>query len=308
VLPFYHTISDETLPHVSHLYKVRSTKQFIADLEYLCKYYTPVDLDSLHDIIDNNRTVSQPIFHISFDDGLKEIYSNIAPILNRKGIPASVFLNTDFIDNKGLFFRYKVSLIIHQIHQKKIPPEKFNNLISNREGTLNSFKSKLMALTIDDSDIINGIAKAIDLDFKKYLKDFEPYLNRQQIKELSETGFKFGSHSLNHPFFKLLPIEEQKKQVVDSFDFIAKELNIRDRYFSFPFSDENIEADFFKWLYSSDCRLSFGISGMKSDSFNNHLHRIPFDGINHTAKEIINSEYLYYIIKFFFNKNQIRRY
>lgn len=307
ILPFYHTISDKSLPHLNNLYEVRRTQTFIKDMEYLCKHFIPVDLDTLYDITSNNIKVKKPVFHITFDDGLKELYSNVAPILKAKGIPATVFLNTDFIDNKRLFFRYKISLIIHEVLKKNKIDNSLYKILEIPPSSILALKNKLLDLKITDERLIDEIAESINLDFNDYLKKNEPYLNRNEIKELTKDGWKFGSHSMNHPFFKHLSIEEQKKQITESFKFLSEELGIKERYFSFPFSDEGVDAVFFNWLYKHDCKLSFGISGMKTDAFINHLHRIPFDGIDYDGNEIIKSEYLYYIIKFFFRKNRIRR-
>ena len=51
----------------------------------------------------------------ALDDGLSGCHRYIAPLLRKKGIPASFFLNNRFIDNKSLFYRYKASLLVHQV-------------------------------------------------------------------------------------------------------------------------------------------------------------------------------------------------
>ena len=43
VLPFYHGISNQKLPHTENLYRVKSTKDFIADLDFLLQHFEPVD-------------------------------------------------------------------------------------------------------------------------------------------------------------------------------------------------------------------------------------------------------------------------
>jgi hypothetical protein len=53
--------------------------------------------------------------------------------------------------------------------------------------------------------------------------------------------------------------------------------------------------------------LSFGISGMKNESVPFHLHRIPMETGNDSAQQIITGEYLYYLAKSVFRKNNIRR-
>ncbi|WP_262708643.1 polysaccharide deacetylase family protein [Natronoflexus pectinivorans] len=62
-----------------------------------------------------SRKPASKIFHLTFDDGLSEIYHETIPILEKKGIPATIFLNTGFIDNKKMFYRFKSSLVIESI-------------------------------------------------------------------------------------------------------------------------------------------------------------------------------------------------
>jgi hypothetical protein len=59
--------------------------------------------------------IKKPLLHLSFDDGLSACYDTIAPILLRKGVPATFFLNPAFIDNKALMFRYKISLCLNAL-------------------------------------------------------------------------------------------------------------------------------------------------------------------------------------------------
>ena len=83
-LPFYHTVSDKKLPHILN-YPYRNLSQFEAELDYYLKYFKPVELSYL---LEKPRQ-PQNIFHLSFDDGLKECAGVIAPVLLRKGVPAT---------------------------------------------------------------------------------------------------------------------------------------------------------------------------------------------------------------------------
>src|SRR5690606_834826 len=118
-LPFYHTISDLPTPHISNLYPVRNTKIFEKDLDTICSHFDPISIERLFEIVDKNEQVKNPVFHLTFDDGLKEVQEIIAPILERKGIPATIFINSAFVDNKSLFYRHKVSLLIEELKLHK---------------------------------------------------------------------------------------------------------------------------------------------------------------------------------------------
>ena len=104
IFPFYHTVSPEHLPHISHLYRVLKPAEFEKDLDQLLLCFEPLSLGDYLENRGGGRT--KPNMVLTFDDGLKGCYDFIAPLLKKKGVPATFFLNNRFIDNKGLFYRY----------------------------------------------------------------------------------------------------------------------------------------------------------------------------------------------------------
>lgn len=307
ILPFYHNVSDVSLPHIKHLYPVRNTASFIDDLDFFCTHYTPISIDTLYKIVSENKRIDKPVFHLTFDDGLKEFYFIIAPILEERKIPATIFLNTNFIDNKELFYRYKVSLLIDKIktannhsHLRSIKS------IINLKGS--NWERKLLSLKYKDQTVIGKISDILSVNFNEFLRISKPYLSTNEIEDLMIRGFTFGSHSTDHPFFNEINAEEKRRQVRDSFALLEEKFNIKNKYFSFPFSDEGITVDFFDWLFNTqNCKLSFGTSGLKKDYSKSILHRISIDGDTQPAEKIIKTEYLYFMVKKMFNKNFIKR-
>jgi peptidoglycan/xylan/chitin deacetylase (PgdA/CDA1 family) len=308
LLPFYHTVSDNWLPHISNLYPVRNKKLFEADIDYLCHYFQPVSMSDLFEIVSQDKPIAKPIMHLTFDDGLKEIYTIVAPILEKKGIPATFFINTGFVDNQAIFYRYKVSLIIDAYLKNQQFSREISNILSvEHHGDFDICKA-LYRLNIHDVSKIDQIAKIVEVNFQEYLLKEQPYLNTSQVLDLLGKGYTVGSHSVDHPLFKTIKPEDQKNQVVESFKCLKDKFNIQPYYFSFPFSDEEIGKEFFYWLYGNQhCRLSFGISGLKRDFCKYHLHRIPLEGTLRPARDIIKSEYIYFLMKALFNKNDIQR-
>ena len=47
LLPFYHTVFNDHLPHVAHLLKFKTVDRFILDLDYFLRYYKSISLDQL---------------------------------------------------------------------------------------------------------------------------------------------------------------------------------------------------------------------------------------------------------------------
>ncbi|MCB9335593.1 MAG: polysaccharide deacetylase family protein [Flavobacteriales bacterium] len=282
VLPFYHIVSDETPNHIYHLYEARSIEEFKSDLEFLLKNYQPISLQELIELNKTGRQPKQNVFHLTFDDGLKEFYTVVAPILKEKKIPATVFINTDFIDNEDLFYRYKASVLTEKYAAKG-----------------------LLEVNSENLNLIDEFAEIMNYDFYEYLNEEQPYLTFHQIQELIKDGFTIGAHSKNHPLYNRLSIDEQISQTLESIDFIVQKFNLNYKVFSFPFTDDGISKDFFSKI-ESKVDLTFGTAGLKKDSIPFNLQRIPMEK-NQTAKEIIKGQYFYYLLKRCFGQNEIKR-
>jgi len=307
LLPLYHLVSNYEVAHIKNLYPTRNLELFERDLDFLCKNFNPVSLDELEGIIHSGRKIEKPIFHLTFDDGLRQIYDEVSPVLIRKGIPASIFVNTDFIDNKKLFYRYKVSLIIDKLKDLKCSLN-VGEILGLNTKDCKMLKNRMLSLNYHECHKIDKIASILGIDFNEYLQKEQPYLSSLQIEFLIKHGFNIGSHSVDHPKFKDIETSVQKQQVTQSFQVLEKKFNIDNLYFSFPFSDESVPASFFKWLFDqTNCRISFGISGLKKDCSRYHLHRVPFEKNLLSAQEIVKKEYFYYLLKSFVNKNKINR-
>lgn len=134
-LPFYHVVSNVELPHILN-YPYFNVAQFEKQLDIYLKYFKPASLD---DVVSGICT-GKRMFHLSFDDGLRQCAEVVAPILLRKGIPATFFINTAFVGNRKLFYRYKASLILSTIHNKTSQQvEKFlelAGLVENKSSVL----------------------------------------------------------------------------------------------------------------------------------------------------------------------------
>lgn len=308
LLPFYHTISNQRVAHIENIYPVRNEKLFIEDIDFILQYFEPVDIATIHQKVKNGETFSKPSFHITFDDGLSEIYQTAIPILERKGISATVFVNSGFVDNKALFYRYKVSLIIEKISQDNSLIEPVSEILALKSNDITSVSYAILKLNFESQDLIELIINRIELDIRSYLDNEKPYLTTSQIKDLIKRGFSIGSHSVDHPFFGDLNIYEQKEQITKSFQYLIENFDVKNKYFSFPFSDERVSLEFFEWLYKTEnCDLSFGTSGLKHDYSSQHMHRVAFDGSLTSAEDIIKSQYFNYMIKYFLKKNSIER-
>jgi peptidoglycan/xylan/chitin deacetylase (PgdA/CDA1 family) len=304
ILPVYHTISDIELPHIKHLYRVKSTKEFITDLDFLLKHYKALDFFEFQEHIQKNSQPQKPSFLLSFDDGLSEFSDIIAPILIKKGIPAICFLNSGFIDNKDLFYRFKASLLIEEIHKKPSLLDKISPFLNGSENV----KQYFLSINYQSKYILDEIAHFIEYDFNDFLIHQKPYLSSEQITNLIKQGFYFGAHSIDHPEFKHIQCQEQIRQTDESVQSICNKFSLQYKIFAFPFTDYSISNQYFNEIKDRNIvDYTFGCAGQKKDSIATNFQRIPFEMGNITGRQILIAELLYYIVKMPLDKNYIHR-
>lgn len=274
LFPYAHIVSDIAPLHVRHLYAVPSVTKFKSDIDFLCRRYRALQLSDLEGIAQYRDKRPARSFVLSFDDGMREVYEIIAPILREKGIPALFFLNSSTIDNKQLMWRHKVSLLIERSHSR---PGQIPSALSVRPGE--SLCAKLKALRFADDHILDDVARFFEVDFDEYLSSAKPYLTTGQVLELARDGFEFGAHSGTHPYFNELPVENQKDQIARSVQFI-RALGLPCRYFAFPFHDNGVPASVFKYMIDLGLVLSFGTSEARVDSIGFSFQRFALDAEN----------------------------
>lgn len=261
----YHVVSDRELPYIKHLYNYKTKVQFEKDIDILLKYYTPFDLSNGFGNI--NVKSRRPYMLLTFDDGLRECYDIIAPILKGKGIPAIFFVNTGFIDNKSLFYRFKVSLIID-----KIKRDFTHHLKELGDKDLYQSIIYLKSLNYNDIGIIDSILKQLSICTNDFLREYQPYMSREQIFELKKMGFYVGAHSIDHPHFKDISSIEQIRQVKESMRFMKEEFNLDHKYFAFPFSEQGVSDQVYDLATEEEAIIDafFGTSGFNKK---NHLSK-----------------------------------
>ena len=92
IFPYYHLVSDKkNIPHVKHLFNHRNVNEFKKDIDFFLQNYSSLELMDLIKSTKEHKTLPKDCFLLTFDDGYREIYDIVAPILKNKGVPAIFF-------------------------------------------------------------------------------------------------------------------------------------------------------------------------------------------------------------------------
>lgn len=308
IYPFYHTVSNEKLIYADHLINTKNVKEFENDINFLLKHYKPIDLSQLLKIAQGEEKNNTPSFFLSFDDGLRACYDTIAPILLRKGVPAAFFINNAFLDNRDIFYRYKINVLINKylenIANKSIVNKIGEILTKENENYKTPFD--LLDLHFNNLTIIEKLAEILSVDFDRFLETYKPYLSTIQVQTLIKQGFYIGAHSINHPLFFTISQENQIEQTKNSIQQTVEQFQLPYRIFAFPFTDAYLPISFFEKI-EPFVDITFGTSGLKKDVIKTNFQRISMEQKSMNAKQILKREYTNSIIKKSIGREKIYR-
>ena len=242
---------------------------------------------------------------------MSEVYNIIFPILKKRNISAIFFINPDFVDNKTVLYKHKISLIICNLEEKNFPKSdllQISNIMSFDFHGHNDFIKKIKNTKYSDNHKIDEILEVLNIDIQKYLQEQKPYITKPQIQEMLDAGFYFGGHTMSHPRLNQLNHEEQKKEILDSINWLKSNFNIDYSMFAFPFTDKNISRQLINELNEYDENiLIFGNSGLKKDIDKRIIQRFSLENPNKNTEKQIVTENLYKYFNKIIGKYNIKR-
>jgi len=214
----------------------------------------------------------------------------VAPILLKRGIPATFFVNSAFIDNRELCYLNKASLLVARFRQTSSPrlAREVAAICHSDDAGFDAIESAILSVRYQQRDLLDQVANVLNLDFTGYLATSEPYLTARQIADLSQNGFTIGAHSVDHPPYSSLTVEDQLYQTVESVRCVREMFDLDYGVFAFPFSDHGISREFFARLSRRGLvDASFGTAGLVDDSVPNHWQRFSLEKPLDTAERIV---------------------
>jgi peptidoglycan/xylan/chitin deacetylase (PgdA/CDA1 family) len=293
----YHMVSDEDLPYIKHLYRYRNRKGFIRDLDFFSSNFRVTGLGELLDCQASGIPMAPDSLLITFDDGFREVYDIIAPILSDRGLTATFFLTTDFLNNRAMSHCNMQSLFIDLLEQtgSETTRRNIHDLLAVNGIMAKNEAEGILQITYLQRQLLDDIAAIMDFDLQDFLEEKKPYLNDEQVIDLMAQGFTFGAHSKDHARFNEITVEKQVDQAVSSVQIISERFSAGYRVFAFPYTDLGISGHFFRSV-AGKIDATFGTAGLLSDTVPNNYQRISVEKFPQSAERTVRFHYARKII------------
>jgi peptidoglycan/xylan/chitin deacetylase (PgdA/CDA1 family) len=202
------------------LYHEADRDLFKEHIQYLKKHYRIISISELVTAL-NEGSVPEDSVVITIDDGYRSVYSEMYPVAVEEEVPISVFVATEFIDSKDLFWWDKAD----------IARERGADLPSNRA-------LKEMGE--------NERRQAISEQFREeWTNNRRRTLRLEELTEMSDSEYlSIYPHSRTHPRLSDQSIEEARTEITQSRTDLMDALDVTADIFSFPdgsYTEEHID-------------------------------------------------------------------
>lgn len=255
----FHDVKDPPFQYQKR-YIMRSflrIKTFIERINYIQKNYEVICLKKL---VSNELTLlsNKEYAVLTFDDGMKDHYDNVFPILKSRNLPATFFIPVNCVTKQELIHCHKIQYLIASFEDLKVLVEEFFdtlNFFRNsyslkskeelwNEFSVSTFNKRANWWSLEEIFITRILREGltyelrntiIDIMFEQFVKLKENiYMNMDNVREIYNTpGFTIGGHGLTSYNLKDINIEQCNIEVSESKKFL-EELGENCFLFSYP--------------------------------------------------------------------------
>lgn len=171
---------------------------------------------------------------ITFDDGYRDNCEVAAPILNRLGLPATFFITSGAIE-RGIMWN---DLVIEGIRRAQSDLD-LQDIdlgqvsISGTETRRDAFRRLIERIKYQPLEERMSIAETV---YSKATQEPEPRLmmSKEQVRELSASGFEIGGHTVSHPILEKLSDDQAKFEIENNRRWIVDVTGVNPTSFAYP--------------------------------------------------------------------------
>lgn len=230
---YFHRVNSDSDP----FFPSTTTKLFEEEMRFLARYKKVVSLANLVKHLEGDST--EPVFAITFDDGYQDNCENAFPILQRYGLPATIFLTTGSMDSREPLWFEQLSLALKTSGREFIDmevdlPRRFwLRTQSERLGANDQIFGLLRGLhDAERRELLAQIYRKLEISGGGERQN--KMLTWDQVRLMQSQGIDFGGHTVDHPFISRLSRESIVWEVSECKRRIEDELQTGVDFFAYP--------------------------------------------------------------------------
>jgi peptidoglycan/xylan/chitin deacetylase (PgdA/CDA1 family) len=239
----YHFVRDLATSRYPDI-KGLTVDEFRGQVDFIRRHFSPIGMDEVLAALDGDRQLPEHAILLTFDDGYRDHYDNVLPVLLENELSGCFFPPAKAITEHEVLDVNKIHFVLAAEPDKaRILGSIFTMIDAARdEFDLHSREDYQRELAhpgrYDPAEVIL-IKRLLQRDlpealrrhitgalFREYVTDDEPafsrelYMNPADLRDMRARGMWIGSHGYDHYWLDSLDDEAQEQEVRSSLDFL----------------------------------------------------------------------------------------
>jgi peptidoglycan/xylan/chitin deacetylase (PgdA/CDA1 family) len=218
-----------------------SASLFEAHIRFIRRHFEPCRLSALAKRLRNRESLPPNLVVVTVDDGYADFREVAYPILQRYGVPATLFVTTRFVDQSiwlwpdRLRYYLEASSGRHVIEIAGARHEIVLADAASRENAWSRLGDACLTLTPTEREqALAALEAALGVRLPPRPTDEFRAITWDQVRELDPTVVEIGCHTCSHPVLSKCSDDELETEVVASKAAIEREIGRPVVSFAYP--------------------------------------------------------------------------
>lgn len=206
-------------------------------LDWIGRRYRFVDLNEVGERLESGKGGNDPIASVTFDDGYGDFYDHALPVLQKKGIPAAVFVVSGLVGTKRLQLHDRLYLLLarrfrHRMKQTA-PRDAFPFPGIDAMTPYRAMRTLLETLPLAAIEQVTQALEAEDPIEEGAFKSFQA-LTWEELDAAHRAGIEIGSHTKSHVLVTNESCERVQDELTGSRQDLERRLPTKIRHIAYP--------------------------------------------------------------------------
>ena len=222
ILMYHRILKHELIPGIH-------PEIFSEQMAFIKKHFTVLNMSQLFTRLTQGNLPPRALV-LTFDDGHYDFYTNAWPIIREHGLTATLFITTDFIDQKRWLWPDLIRYELMNAEPGEFVIQGFGKIrtgITDILPSWNRLGDFCLTLSSEERDLfVRNLASQLKVAIPEAPQPPFTPTTWPQLSEMIRDGLDIGSHSVTHPIFSKINSTQLLMELQTSKERIREKLNI----------------------------------------------------------------------------------
>jgi peptidoglycan/xylan/chitin deacetylase (PgdA/CDA1 family) len=213
-------------------------------MTFIAARYQTVPLSRVVDWLEGREALPQRAVVVTFDDGYRNVFTQAAPVLKSLGIPATLFVATDFVQGGAMLWNDRLLAALFLTREPRLSIEWSGGTLDiPLGGDADKMAADRAVLAVckslpDDERLalLDRVIQRLDVDDTRLAGAWADYApaTPDELKRLPDFGVEVGSHTCTHAIVTRMTDEQMTRELHASKRLIESATGRPCEHFSYP--------------------------------------------------------------------------